>query len=265
MNNSNLEKEFVAVISDITKGVTDNVVKKTALKSMEKLNDNISTLQKEYASLLRDVENHKKTYREEMETLRQDLTQIRRSYTEENKALLNEIQSAKSNYKTSAELLTEDIKKSKAVLDDSNAEIKAVLDHLDHLVETWDSAMEENAGKIGQLSKRVEMLQTEIRDETGKLRSLHDAGVTELQSAVNAVREASEKGTASLHEEYQSLAGTLSQGNSSLMKMLAHNREDMAEHLNAVKQETDKKYKILLAVTAANLLGIAYFLWRVFR
>ena len=28
MNNANLEKEFVAVISDITKDVTDNVVKR---------------------------------------------------------------------------------------------------------------------------------------------------------------------------------------------------------------------------------------------
>ncbi len=265
MNNSNLEKEFVAVISDITKGVTDNVVKKTALKSMEKLNDNISTLQKEYASLLKDVESHKKTYREEMETLRRDLAQIRKSYTEENKTLLQEIQSARSNYKTSAELLTEDIRKSKSVLDDSNAEIKNVLDHLDRLVGTWDSVMEENTEKIGQLSKRVETLQAEIREETGKLRGLHDAGVTELQSAIDAVRESSENGAASLHDEYQSLAGAVSQGNDSLVKLLAQDREAMVEHLDAVKQEYNKKYKLLLAVTAANLLGIAFFLWRVFR
>lgn len=265
MNNSNLEKEFVAVISDITKGVTDNVVKKTALKSMEKLNDNISTLQKEYASLLRDVENHKKTYRGEMETLRQDLTQIRRSYTEENQALLKEIQSARSNYKTSAELLTEDIKKSKAVLDNSDAEIKAVLNHLDHLVATWDSAMEENAAKISQLSKRVETLQAELRDETGKLRSLHDAGVTELQSAIDAARASSENGAAALHEECQSLAGAFSQGNNSLIQMLSRNQEAVTEHLASVKQEYDKKYKMLLAVTAANLLGIAFFLWRIIR
>ena len=265
MNNSNLEKEFVAVISDITKGVTDNVVKKTALKSMEKLNDNISTLQKEYASLLKDVESHKKTYRAEMETLRRDLAQIRQSYTEENKSLLNEIQSARSNYKTSAELLTEDIKKSKAVLDDSNAEIKDVLDHLDHLVGTWDSAMDENAAKLGQLSKRVETLQAEIRDETGKLRSLHDAGVTEMQSAIDAARTASENSAASLRDEVKSLAGAFSQGNNSLIKMLAHNQEAMVEHLNFVKQEYNKKYRILLAVTAANLLGIAFFLWCVFK
>ena len=104
-----------------------------------------------------------------------------------------------------------------------------------------------------------------LRDETGKLRSLHDAGVTELQSAIDAARASSENGAAALHEECQSLAGAFSQGNNSLIQMVAHNQETMAGHLGALKQEYDKKYKLLLAVTAANLLGIAFFLWRVFR
>ncbi len=264
MNNTNLEKEFVAVISDITKSVTDSVVKKTVLKSMEKLNDNISTLQKEYTALLKDVENHKKTYREEMETLRQDLTQIRSSYTEENKKLLKEIREARSNYKTSAQLLLEDIDRSKTVLDDSDAEIRSVLDRLDHLVATWDSAMEKNAANIGQLSKRVETLGVGLREETENLRKNSDARYADLQTAVEAVKASAETGLSSLHDESRSLAENFLRGNNSLIQILSQDREDMTEQLTSVVQEYDRKYKTLLAVAAANLLGIAFFLWRAF-
>ncbi len=264
MNNTNLEKEFTAVITDITRDVANTVIKKTALESMDKLSENIGTLRNEYDNLLKDIEKYRKTYKDEADAQCKEMAWIRDTCAGENKTLLMEVGKARKNYKDTSGLLMEDIKKSKTLLDDSNKKITDVVVHLNQVMQVWNDTMGGHTAQIEQLSKSIDTLQKEFRTATRDLRKTGDNNYTELHSAIDTVRDASEKGRASLHEEYQSLAGAFSQGNSSLVQMQADNQNALTAYLDSLQQEYRKKYLLLVILTAGNLLGLGCVLWRVF-
>ncbi|SDZ76977.1 hypothetical protein [Selenomonas ruminantium] len=261
MASSALEQEFVKVISDITKEVSEDVVKNNALKSIEELNNNIDKLKKEYEILLECIDKNKQIHYNELELLNKDLVRIKETYTKENKNLVKEINEARDNYKTTTSLLLKNIKKEDGILDESFKKIKYLQNNLESTIKTWNSTTENNRKSIDQLIKQVNSLESYVNKETQALKKNNEINYGKLDSIIKEIGSSVNIELRQIDDQCKSISLAMVEKYDEITAKMSEDYNDISNQTRNMERESNKKYKLLMIVNIFNIILTIIILW----
>ena len=177
-----LEAEFIKTIADVTKEVTDDVVRHSALASVNELNGTLKTLKAESGELVKDIRQAKDMYQSVSTHSQQSLqnfnqhvdswldnwlekqNQLLHKIDERNRKMLSQIEQLERNQNQVGTALKQRIGAVERIqLDQKNAENKRALTRSQNFQATQKQIQETKETLQSNLISQTEFLQTMIK------------------------------------------------------------------------------------------------------
>ena len=177
-----LEAEFIKTIADVTKEVTDDVVRHSALASVNELNGTLKTLKAESGELVKDIRQAKDMYQSVSTHSQQSLqnfnqhvdswldnwlekqNQLLHKIDERNRKMLSQIEQLERNQNQVGTALKQRIGDVERIqLDQKNAENKRALTRSQNFQATQKQIQETKETLQSNLISQTEFLQTMIK------------------------------------------------------------------------------------------------------
>lgn len=177
-----LEAEFIKTIADVTKEVTDDVVRHSALASVNELNGTLKTLKAESGELVKDIRQAKDMYQSVSTHSQQSLqnfnqhvdswldnwlekqNQLLHKIDERNRKMLSQIEQLERNQNQVGTALKKRIDDVERIqLDQKNAESKRALARSQNFQEMQRQVKETKETLQSNLISQTEFLQTMIK------------------------------------------------------------------------------------------------------
>lgn len=173
-----LEAEFIKTIADVTKEVTDDVVRHSALASVNELNGTLKTLKAESGELVKNIRQAKDMYQnvsthsqQSLQAFNQHLdswldkqNQLLNKIDERNRKMLSQIEQLERNQNQVGTALKKRIDDVERIqLDQKNAESKRALARSQNFQEMQRQVKETKETLQSNLISQTEFLQTMIK------------------------------------------------------------------------------------------------------